>query len=203
MRAPWQVAGVDYAVGINAGTVLKNPTTMSMAGVSVDKSNHIVYVTGNNVVLDGWNLGLERSSTGAEYNCHQQRFYAGILQYEAGSVGGTVEYYKVDQAGPARTLRLHGLGSGTFVVEYNDFENAYHMHAQFTYGNGRASRSYSSIICLQNAGSGSAAGAHGDFIQIFGDSHAQRCSNQLQHGYSKQSGYITQGWSIGYDRQTI
>jgi len=34
------VAGVDYAVGIPQGTVLKDPATINMAGVTVDKNLH-------------------------------------------------------------------------------------------------------------------------------------------------------------------
>ena len=55
---PWEVAGVDYAVGIPSGTVLKNPATISMAGVTVDTSNDTVYVTGNNVTLNGYDFSL-------------------------------------------------------------------------------------------------------------------------------------------------
>src|SRR5262249_43812194 len=32
VRAPWQVAGVDYAVGVPVGTTLRDPATISMAG---------------------------------------------------------------------------------------------------------------------------------------------------------------------------
>src|SRR5215471_9473988 len=58
VRPPWQVAGVDYAVGIPTGTVLKDPGTINMPGVSVNTSTHIVTVTGNNVTLSGYDFSL-------------------------------------------------------------------------------------------------------------------------------------------------
>jgi hypothetical protein len=58
VRPPWQVAGVDYAVGIHAGTVLKNPVTCGClpAGASVDATNHLIRVTADNVTLDGFDF---------------------------------------------------------------------------------------------------------------------------------------------------
>jgi hypothetical protein len=51
VRPPWEVAGADYAVGINLGTTFKNSTTM-IPGVSVNTTNHVVKANRNNVVLD-------------------------------------------------------------------------------------------------------------------------------------------------------
>src|SRR4051812_28221359 len=58
VRPTWNVAGVDYYVGTPSGTVLKDPTSISMAGVSVDKSAHIISVSGSNVTLSGYDFGL-------------------------------------------------------------------------------------------------------------------------------------------------
>src|SRR4051812_26172243 len=55
-RPGWDVAGVDYAVGIPTGAVLKDPASISMAGVSVDANAHAVHVTGNNVTLSGYDF---------------------------------------------------------------------------------------------------------------------------------------------------
>ena len=56
-RPSWQVAGVDYAVGIHPGTVLKNPATSSLpVGASYNSTYHTIYVTGANVTLDGYDL---------------------------------------------------------------------------------------------------------------------------------------------------
>ena len=59
-RPPWQVAGVDYAVGVPSGTTLKDPTVTGAlpAGATYNASNHTVTVTGNGVTLDGFDFSL-------------------------------------------------------------------------------------------------------------------------------------------------
>ena len=205
VRPPWQVAGVDYAVGINAGTVLKNPLTMNMAGVSVDTANKVVYVTGNNAVLDGWNFnGWLVDITGQNATVTNNDFTHGFLKYDIGSVGGTVEYNKFDQGGTApNTAPFQVFGAGTFVVAYNDFENAYSMHAQFTYGNGTSQSIIFQYNLLANAGAGASAGAHGDVIQVFGG----QTINDLEINYNtvvqNNPAYATQGWSVAYNGMTV
>jgi hypothetical protein len=56
-RPPWKVAGVDYAVGVPAGTKLLDPATIALGGVSVNTSNHTVTVAGNNVKLSSYDFG--------------------------------------------------------------------------------------------------------------------------------------------------
>src|SRR6185437_11221022 len=58
VRPTWNVAAVDYHVGVPAGTVLKSPATISMAGVSVNTASHTVIVAGSNVTLDGYDFSL-------------------------------------------------------------------------------------------------------------------------------------------------
>ena len=58
-RPPWQVAGVDYAVGVNPGTTLKIPTAGNLPpGASLQHGAGwtAIYVDGNNVKLDGYDL---------------------------------------------------------------------------------------------------------------------------------------------------
>jgi len=57
-RPSWMVAGVDYAVGIPQGTVLKDPATIAMAGVTVDKNLHQIIVTASNVTLNAYDFSL-------------------------------------------------------------------------------------------------------------------------------------------------
>src|ERR1700737_3849939 len=56
VRPSWNVAGVDYGGGIPAGTVLKDATTINMAGVVVNAAAHEVHITGNNVTLSGYDF---------------------------------------------------------------------------------------------------------------------------------------------------
>jgi hypothetical protein len=62
-RPPWEVAGVDYAVGVPAGQILSDWWTISIPGVTVNKSARIVTVTGNNVTLDSIDFSLHSGAT--------------------------------------------------------------------------------------------------------------------------------------------
>lgn len=63
VRPPWNVAGVDYRTGPPTGTVLVDPATISMTGVTVNTGTHTVTITGNNVTLSGYNFGLANGWT--------------------------------------------------------------------------------------------------------------------------------------------
>src|SRR6185437_13194389 len=58
VRPPWQVAGVDYAVGVPAGTALKDPAMSGNLppGVTLDAVNHVVNIHGNDVTLNGFDF---------------------------------------------------------------------------------------------------------------------------------------------------
>ena len=70
-RTPWHVAGVDYAVGIPSGTVLKDPfqgltpsngnldPVLVALGGSYDSGNIIINFAGvNNANINGWDFSL-------------------------------------------------------------------------------------------------------------------------------------------------
>ena len=60
VRPAWQVAGVDYAVGVPTNMTLKDPTVAANlpAGVSIDTTNHVIDITKNNVTLNGFDFSL-------------------------------------------------------------------------------------------------------------------------------------------------
>lgn len=58
VRPAWLVAGVDYGVGIPSATVLKDPATIVMAGVTVSTATHVVSVDANNITLDAYDFSL-------------------------------------------------------------------------------------------------------------------------------------------------
>lgn len=61
-RPPWQVAGIDYPVGIPSSVSLSDPTLITgMTGVSVDAVNKFIRIlraAGNTVTLDGYDFSL-------------------------------------------------------------------------------------------------------------------------------------------------
>ena len=203
VRPPWMVAAVDYAVGINAGTALKNPSTINIAGTTIDSTNKVVYVDGNNITLngynfDGWLVDVRNGANNTTITNND--FTGGFLRYEPGSSNGTVEYNLFNQAGTVPdTAPFIAFGGGTFTVEYNELENSYHMAAQFPVQTGAPQTIIFQYNLINNAGEGYVAGAHGDWIQIFGDT-----VNDAQINYNTviQNGYATQGFSTENTGQT-
>jgi hypothetical protein len=176
-RPPWMVAGVDYAVGVPAGTTLKDPATIAMAGVSVNAATHTVTVTGSNVTLNGYDFGLAGgwgvviqsgvSNTVIE-NSH---FLVGAnnnVPINAGSGVGnlTIQDNTIDGGGGssgAVWALVNYNGSGTFTARYNSFLNA--PADAIDYSNG----TMTSIVeynVFENLGT--APGSHADTVQYVG-----------------------------------
>ncbi len=57
-RPPWNVPGVDYYVGLPAGTVLRDPTVSANLphGASYSAYSHMVTISTSNVTLDGFDF---------------------------------------------------------------------------------------------------------------------------------------------------
>jgi hypothetical protein len=136
-RPPWEVAGVDYAVGVPAGTVLKDPSTISMTGVSVSASSHTITITGNNVTLDGYDFGLAGgwgiiiNSGAANTTIENSHFLVGANNHvpiNAGAgVGNVTVAYNAFDGGSSQSDLVFGMigyaGNGTFTAQYNSFVN--------------------------------------------------------------------------------
>ncbi len=165
LRPPWKVAGVDYAVGVPRGTALKDPTTISMPGVSIDTTRHIIFVTGSNVTLDGydfslhggWSVYIERGRS--DTVIENSKFLVGAnnlvpIAAESGAGKLTVEYCTIDGGGfgvagnPGAIYTLISYnGSGGLTVEYDWLKNAPQHIIEFR--NGTLIDQYNLI---QNAG---------------------------------------------------
>ena len=206
VRPPWKVAGVDYAVGIPAGTVLKNPTTINMTGVSIN--GNVIYITGNNVTLDGYDFSLNGGYSvvveGANDTVKDLNFAIGSSSQ--GSVGMTstasnftFEYNVMNGNGStfginqSELLNL-GANSGQTTVEYNLIENAA-QHA-ISIGNSSINNAGSFIIAYNVVeGVCDAPGAHGDLLQIEAGTfiNAQVIFNTV---YENNPPASTQGWML-------
>ena len=179
LRPPWKVAGVDYAVGVPRGTALKDPTTISMPGVSIDTTRHIIFVTGSNVTLDGydfslhggWSVYIERGRS--DTVIENSKFLVGAnnlvpIAAESGAGKLTVEYCTIDGGGfgvagnPGAIYTLISYnGSGGLTVEYDWLKNAPEHIIEFR--NGTLIDQYNLI---QNAGY--FVGAHVNDVQFNG-----------------------------------
>lgn len=57
-RPPWNVAGVDYRVGINTGVTLQSPATIPTSG-NISRNGITITLAGNGTVLDGFDFSLD------------------------------------------------------------------------------------------------------------------------------------------------
>ena len=140
VRPPWKVAGIDYAVGVPSGTALKDPLTLSMSGVSVDTTSHTIFVTGNNVTLNGYDFSLEGGwevyVEGANDVIENSNFKVGAnnlvpIGSSTAASNLTVMYNTIDGGGagvagnPTAIYTLISFGgSGGMTAEYNWLKNA-------------------------------------------------------------------------------
>jgi hypothetical protein len=174
---PWEVAGVNYAVGVPSGTALQDPSTLSMAGVSVDASSHTITVTGSNVTLNGYDFGpgggwgVYINSGATNTVIENSHFLIGSnnnLPIDAASGSGnlTVQDNTLDggntQNGAAWALVSYS-GSGTFNAQYNAFLNAPEDGIDFNSGTMTTNVNYNVFENL-----GTSPGAHPDPVQYVG-----------------------------------
>ena len=214
IRPSWNVAGVDYAVGVPSGTALKDPSTISMAGVSVDTNNHVVTITGNNVTFNGydfslnggWEVYVASGSNATIENCnfsvganHQQPIY---VDTPASNV--TIKNNIINGAGLKNAYIGYGLidasGTGTTTIEYNLIENAYSEDIVYDSQSGTNNSLVLQHNLITNAGMGVSAGAHGDWIQLYAGSGSAISDVQINYNTWVQnipaSQAITQGLSL-------
>lgn len=134
LRPSWQVAGVDYVVGIPAGTVLKNPSTISMSGVGVNGSTHVITVSSSNATLDGYDFSLsggweiDVGSGATNVTIQNSNFKVGvnggipIFADLAGSINILHNKFDGGAASGAGVSSMIYTGASA-VIQYNQFTN--------------------------------------------------------------------------------
>jgi hypothetical protein len=171
-RPSWRVAGVDYCVGYPTSNVLKNPGTVSVAGVSVDKIHKLVTVTGNNVTLDGYDFSLDGGwgvfTQAANTSIIGSKFVVGSnakppIQGAAAASNLYVGYTSIDgkgiDVGNTGLIQMKGVG---LKVQYCSVTNSAGDMIQ-AHNSGIVDLRYNLI-----EQGGLAPGAHGDFLEVFG-----------------------------------
>jgi hypothetical protein len=177
LRPPCKVAGVDYAVGPNSGS-LKDPSTISMAGVSVDTSSRTITVTGNNVTLDGYNFslhgGYQVEVVGANTTISNNNFAIGtnqgayLIHGSASASNLTIKNNSFDGSSIGNETSFVGYaGSGAITMEYNSFKNFPQHVLELAQANG--SPSFSVVYKYNLIDQGAIqAGSHLNFLQFGG-----------------------------------
>jgi Bacterial Ig-like domain/Right handed beta helix region len=177
-RPAWNVAGVDYYVGTPSGTVLKNPSTISMAGVSVNSSSHVVTVSGSNVTLDGYdfslNGGWQVNITNGANNVTVENSYFKvgannqdpIFAELAGSItilNNTFDGGASSGSDGSRASSMIYTGANTALIEYNRFTN-------FPNDGVDVVRNATSVVIQYNLFDTMSSGSfHTDAVQTYGE----------------------------------
>jgi hypothetical protein len=219
VRPSWNVAGVDYYVGVPAGTILKNPATISMAGVSVNTTSHTVTITGNDITLSGYDFSLNGGwqvyVAGNNDTIEDCNFAVGSNGQTPISIGVNGQI-ATNTTVKNNTINGNGIwsggvgliecsGTGTTTIEYNSITNAYNGAIVLGNTTSSAANYVVQYNLIENTGEGSPKGAHGDWIQVFnspGDTSdveinyntfVQNAAGDATQGLSLQSAAITQG----------
>jgi hypothetical protein len=175
---PWEVAGVNYAVGVPAGTTLQDWETISQPGVSVDVATNTVTITGNNVTLNDIDFSLHGGAQLLIYGSNDvvsnsNFVYGTSMESDISLIAGsgsnvTIKNDTLNGNGPTlgsatanQTSLISGQFTGTTTVEYNLMEN-FNQHALEMNGSGALNYEYNLI---ENGGSG-ATGQHLNYLQF-------------------------------------
>lgn len=223
VRSSCYVAGVDYNVGLPAGTVLKDPLVngalapaLVALGGRADIGSHAITFTGvNNAVIDGWDFSLEggwqlsiNQNNATIQNCNfkvganKNRF---ILS-DYGPNNLTVAYNNLDGGGVATAVSGQGLiatgAQGTTLLQYNYLHDAFYQLVNSSPSNvtGSVSNQVFKYNLLMNAGLGQGSGAHGDWVQNYSGSPLVYNNVDFEYNTFIQNsnipGAATQGLSI-------
>ena len=181
VRPSWEVAGVDYAVGIPSGTSLSSPTTINNPNVSVNLANHHVTVTGNNVTLSGidfslnggWQLILNGVTGTTIQNCNFA-IGANAQPMINGDIGGTNNTTITNSVFNAKGLYDNFNGGdiniqGNVTATYNLIENS----AADLWDQGGSGSTVQNLTLKYNvfANSGQGAFPHSDQLQLGGGTY--------------------------------
>ena len=136
-RPPWKVAGVDYPVGVPAGTTLLDPATIAIGGVSVNATNHTIVVSGNNVTLNGYDFGraggwgIYVGAKATNTVIRNSNFLVGannLVPINAGAGSGNLTIldntFDATSSSGAVWALVNYNGSGRFFAQYNSFLNS-------------------------------------------------------------------------------
>jgi hypothetical protein len=147
-----------------------------MAGVSVDKINHVVNVTGNNVTISGYDFSLEGGwgvsvNSGTDVTIQNSKFVVGsngntpiYVSPKASNV--TIQNNLIDGARASTQILVAADGAGTTIIQYNLIENAWSRNIVMSSDVGGENWIVRYNL-IANAGLGFSSGAHGDWIQTY------------------------------------
>ncbi|MBR0907024.1 right-handed parallel beta-helix repeat-containing protein [Bradyrhizobium liaoningense] len=199
-RPPWQVAGVDYRVGINTGVVLKTPTTANIpAGCTL--SNGRLAVDAANVVLDGFdftasNVWIYVVTGGNNLTITNCKFRNITQDYYGTEAGLTIRYCEIDnQADEGWPFYLRSASKNNHVtIEYCWLKKTGGDWIDLSGQGGGGGDLIFRYNIIQNNANGP-PGIHGDWLQDEAGAHPQLIFD-FNLAYWTECAQGTQGWMI-------
>jgi hypothetical protein len=170
VRPPWQVAGVDYRVGISAGVSLSDPATIPRSEATMFGDDPMVLnLTSDNVTLDGYDFTLRgwwqiRSNGHRNLTIRNSKLQNLCIYMDAGPL--TVEYCEIDGLGAAGETVF-----GCLAFLKTEVNSTWKYNWLHSAQNDFIDLSTSDIDARFNLFDtmGYAEGAHADAIQFAGD----------------------------------
>lgn len=195
VRPSWEVAGVDYAVGVPAGTQLKDWQTLSGPGITI--SGNMVRIDGQSGVhLDGIDFStnggafvyLTNSPDAVITNCKfQATTPTSLIDAGPGSPNLTVEHCTLIGGADGSALIS---GSGDVVVQYNWMKD-FPQHAVEIGGSTDLTYKYNLI---ENGGT--VAGSHLNYLQQTGSGVTNKIDIEFNTSYETPSAASGEGYQF-------
>ena len=186
--------------------MLKNPATAPLPPNCERLPAQRQFLINGTTTVDGFDFsGWDVLVYGGSPTITNCKFERGFLtwRHDGQGNGGTVRYCEFDQQNaPDNRCLFIVFRSGVYEIEYNVFRNSRHMHFQFT--NGQPGASY--IVrynLMENAGMGAQQGAHGDWLQMFGDYTVNDVRIEFNTVYQNSTIAATQGYSLNASDPTV
>lgn len=198
-RPPWNVAGVDYAVGIPSGTVLKDPTTNTLPGGCSYTAPNVICSSGS-PVFNGWDFSLHGGlqlvcETSGTVTATNSNFAVGsngtdMIVSVSGCGGMILTYDNLNSSGIS-TLDscIICIFNGNLTMEYNYMLNPFADFIDIEQGP-------ASYIIEFNVLHGAATGGHPDWIQTGGGLHN---STVEFNTVLATPGVGSQGYGLGFN----
>ena len=211
-RPSWNVAGVDYHVGINSGVTLRDPTPggildPALAALGVTLSGADIYVNGNNQTISGWDFSLHGGYSlkieGNNDTVKNNKFALGANNAAVTDLIGingnnaTIIDNDLNGNGLINAYIGRGLidagGGGTTTIQYNSIANAFSENIVLASFDPSGVNLVLQYNVIENMGLGRADGAHGDWMQVANNPNSNFDSLLISYNTFIQSGSVGGG----------
>ena len=213
-RPSWNVAGVDYAIGISSGVTLRDPTPggvldLALAALGCSLSGANIICTGNNATISGWDFSLHGGYSlkikGNNDTIKNNKFALGanhasvtcLIGVDSTASNVTILNNVLNGNGLINAYIGRGLidagGGGTTTIQYNSIANAFSENIVLASFDPSGVNLVLQYNVIENMGLGRADGAHGDWMQVANNPNSNFDSLLISYNTFIQSGSVGGG----------